>query len=397
MRVEIAQKGAAAVRRGHPWLFREALLRPPRDLEAGAVVELVHGAEVLGAGLWDPISPIAVRVHERPDAGRGGRVPRLDVGSFARRIEAALARREALFRSGHTTAFRLVNGEGDRIPGLVVDRYEHVAVVRTDGDAIAAWTDRLVPVLAKALAPRGVRSITLRDTQERDARSAKTSLLHGEPAPERLTILEHGMKMEVDLARGQKTGAFLDQRENRLRVRSLAAGRRRALNLFSYAGGFSLAAALGGTKEVVSVDVAAGAHATAQKSFRANDLDPGAHRFVTADAFDWLEKAAAGGERFDLVVSDPPSFAPNERALPKALAAYARLHRLCAAVLAPGGVFCAASCSSHVGLEAFLATLDDAALGRGDLVVQGTFGPPEDHPTLASFPEGRYLKMVVLA
>ena len=117
---------------------------------------------------------------------------------------------------------------------------------------------------------------------------------------------------------------------------------------------------------------------------------------MTADAFDWLEKAATRDERFDLVVSDPPSFAPNERSVGRALAAYARLHRLCAAVLAPGGVLCAASCSSHVGLEEFLGTLDDAALGRSDLVVRGAYGPPADHPTLAAFPEGRYLKLVEL-
>jgi 23S rRNA (cytosine1962-C5)-methyltransferase len=394
MRLDIAAKAAAAVRRGHPWVYREAITRPPRDLDAGEVVEIVAGAEPLGLGLWDPGSPIAVRLHERPDPRRGGRAPRLDVGSFKRRLEAAVARRDALLASGATTALRLVHGEGDRVPGLVVDRYAHVAVVRTDGAAIAAWIDRLVPVLAALLGGRGVTSIALRDGGE--AAGSRMRWLHGDDPPAAIRVRENGVEMDVDLARGQKTGAFLDQRDNRLRVRTLAAGRARALNLFSYAGGFSIAAALGGARHVTSVDVAAGAHATAQKTFRANGVDPGAHAFVTADAFDWLEKAAARGDRFDLVVSDPPSFAPNERSVGRALAAYARLHRLCAAVLAPGGVLCAASCSSHVGLEAFLGTLDDAALGRSDLVVRGAFGPPADHPTLAAFPEGRYLKLVEL-
>jgi 23S rRNA (cytosine1962-C5)-methyltransferase len=397
MRVDIAAQAAHSVRRGHPWVFRAAIARPPRDLASGSVVDVAAGGEVLGSGLWDASSPIAVRIHERADAKRGGRVPHVDEGSFGKRIGAALKKRDALFGAkadGPTSAFRLVNGEGDRVPGLVVDRYGHVAIVRTDGDAIAEWLDRIVPLLAKALRERGVSAIGVRAATS--GQDSKVDDVWGEPVPERTLVREHAMKMEVDLARGQKTGAFLDQRENRRRIREIAAGKR-VLNLFSYAGGFSLAAAMGGASRVTSVDVAAGAHATAQRSFRANDLDPAKHAFVTADAFDWLEKTAAKGEQFDVVISDPPSFAPSEKAVPRAIAAYQKLHRLCAAVLAPGGRLAAASCSSHVDMNAFLGTLDDTAVGRSDLVVQDTFGPPADHPTLAAFPEGRYLKLVLLA
>jgi 23S rRNA (cytosine1962-C5)-methyltransferase len=204
------------------------------------------------------------------------------------------------------------------------------------------------------------------------------------------------MSMEVDLGRGQKTGAFLDQRENRARVRELSGSAGRALNLFSYAGGFSIAAALGGAERVTSVDIASGGHASAQRSFRENGVDPSAHEFVTADVFDYLERARRSGQRFDLVISDPPSFAPSEKARPRALAAYRKLHGAAAAVVAEGGVLCAASCSSHVTLDDFLSTLDDAALGRSDFVVREIHGQPADHPTLAAWPEGRYLKMVVL-
>ena len=378
-------------------MFRAAIARPPRDLTSGSVVEVAAGGEILGAGLWDASSPIAVRLHERADAKRGGRVAHLDEGSFSKRIGAALKRRDAMFGSkgdGPTTAFRLVHGEGDRVPGLVVDRYAHVAIVRTDGDAIADWLDRLVPLLAKMLGERGVSCVAVRTAGS--GNETKVEDAWGEPMPERIEILEHGMKMEVDLARGQKTGAFLDQRENRRMMREAAKGKR-VLNLFSYAGGFSIAAALGGATRVTSVDIASGAHATAQRSFRANGIDPGKHAFATADAFDWLEKTAAKGELFDLVISDPPSFAPSEKAVPRAIAAYQKLHRLCVAVLAPGGRFAAASCSSHVDMNAFVGTLDDAVLGRHDLVVQETFGPPADHPTLAAFPEGRYLKLAMLA
>jgi len=169
------------------------------------------------------------------------------------------------------------------------------------------------------------------------------------------------------------------------------------LNLFSYAGGFSLFAALGGASHVTSVDIASGAHASAQSSFRLAGVDPRAHAFVTADAFAFLAEAKRRGMFWDLVVSDPPSFASSEKSLPRALAAYRSLHRACADVLAPGGVFCAASCSSHVDAENFLATLDDAATNRTDLRLLEHYGAPPDHPTLPAWPEGRYLKFAVLA
>src|SRR5262249_55188048 len=150
---------------------------------------------------------------------------------------------------------------------------------------------------------------------------------------------------------------------------------RRTLNLFSYAGGFSIRAALGGASHVTSVDIASGAHATAQESFRLNDLDPAAHAFVTADVFVFLESAKKDGRRFDLVISDPPSFAPNEKSKPRALAAYRKLHRACVEVLAPGGLLCAASCSSHVDAELFLSTLDERATGRPFRLLS-LHGPP---------------------
>jgi 23S rRNA (cytosine1962-C5)-methyltransferase len=381
---------ASAVRRGHPWVFREGVARAPRELSTGDSIPLVdeHG-EPLGAALWDAASPIAARVFDRAPATR------VDVASILRRFEAALARRAELFPDGSgTTAFRVCNGEGDRLPGLVVDRYADVGVVRLDGAILDPWLDRLAGPLADALARRGVRTLAVRVAAEDGA--SKLRVLRGPEPPDRVVVLESGMRMEVDLARGQKTGAFLDQRDNRARVRALAKGRARVLNLFSYAGGFSVAAALGGARHVTSVDVAAAAHATAQRTFRENGLDPSAHAFVAADAFVFLDKARARGERFDVVVSDPPSFAPSERALPRALAAYRKLHAQVAAVLAEGGVLCAASCSSHVDMDDFLSTLDDAALGRDDLRVRATHGPPEDHPSLPAWPEGRYLKLVVL-
>lgn len=390
MALRITRAAAAAVRRGHPWVYREGVLRPPKALATGASVEVAdeEGA-FLARGLWDAASPIAVRLF---DHTRG---PALEAGALAAAIVRAIERRDGRFDEA-TTAYRLCNGEGDRVPGMVIDRYGDVAVLRLDTDA---WEPHLAVVaraITRPLADRGVRSIARRVGAD-GAGAKKIEALVGPEPPDRVLVRERGVAMEVDLSFGQKTGAFLDQRENRARVRALAAGRSRALNLFSYAGGFSIAAALGGASRVTSVDVAAAAHATAQRTFRANGVDPAAHTFVSADVFAFLDQARARGDRFELVISDPPSFAPSERAKPKALASYRRLHAAAAAVLAPRGVLCAASCSSHVSAEDFLATLDDASLGRSDMRLVDLFGQPEDHPSLPAWPEGRYLKLAILS
>ncbi len=374
------------MRRGHPWVYREGFVHPP-DVDSGTVVSLVDEDNApLGVGLYDASSPIAARVFalEGP----------LDAPRLLAILERAFQRRD-VFITPNTTAYRLCNGEGDHMPGMVIDKYGHVAVVRLDGEHLVSWLDTLVPPLFKTLASRGITSLVLRRARD-EAGDKRTRTLAGVEPPDRLIVYEHGMAMEVDLAHGQKTGAFLDQRDNRLLIRSLGRERTRVLNLYSFAGGFSVAAALGGAKQVTSVDVASGAHASAQRSFRENKLDPTAHAFVTADAFAFLEAAARRGDRYDLVISDPPSFAPNEKTKPRALGAYRKLHAALGRVLHPRGVLCAASCSSHISMEEFVGTLDAQTLGRDDLSVVSIHGHAPDHPTLAAWSEGRYLKMVVL-
>ena len=377
--LEVRTTAARALRRGHPWAFKDQLTGAIPA--AGDEVFLRDAQGPIGHGVADPSSPIAVRVWTLGEA-------RVDDALAEDRVARALAWRASLF-GADTTAYRLVHGEGDRAPGFVVDRYADVAVLRPDGDGAAARVPWFVRALWPALRRIGVRALALR------APGAEPRAIEGD-VPDTIDVVERGVPFRVDLRSGQKTGAFLDQRENRARVRGLASGRR-VLNLFSYAGGFSLSAALGGATHTTSVDVAARAHATAQQSFRLAGVDPAAHAFVTSDAFAFLEEARRKGERWDLVVSDPPSFAPSEKAKAGALASYRRLHRACAAVLAPGGVLCAASCPSHVDEAAFVATLDDEALGRSDLSLRETFGPPADHPCLPAWPEGRYLKFAVMS
>lgn len=377
----VSDTAARAVLRGHPWVYRDALDGVLAAYEPGDVVELkAESGAFLARGYLDPESPIAARVLTLDERTR------VDESLALRRLDAAIALRKTMLAGQSTDAYRLCNGEGDGLPGLVIDRYGDWAVLRTDGQAATSWAKRLRPALFARLAREGVLGLAMRE------RGAEVDLgWAGDRLPDALFVTEHGMLMEVDLAQGQKTGAFLDQRENRRRVREMAKGRR-VLNLFSYAGGFSLAAALGGASEVTSVDIAAGGHASAKRSFHENGIDAAKHRFITSDVFVFLETARAKGQRWDLVISDPPSFAPSERAKLKALSAYRKLHTACLEVLSPGGIFCAASCSSHVQADDFIATLD----GHPGLKLCELHGQPPDHTTIPAWWEGQYLKFAVL-
>jgi 23S rRNA (cytosine1962-C5)-methyltransferase len=401
----VVRAASEEVRRGHPWVWRTAVKTGLERVRAGEVVELrtAEGAS-LGYGIAEPESPIAVRVWVTSGASAGtGSAPLLDGALVDTRLASAFALRERVFADGSTTAYRLLHGEGDRMPGFVVDRYANVAVLRLDGAGAEAFADVVVPRLWAALPRIGVTTLVRREADGAKGQAGpqtKFSLLYGAEPAATIEVKEHGVPFVVDLARGQKTGAFLDQRENRKRVEELVRGlprQKRVLNLFSYAGGFSLRAAIGGATKVTSVDIATAAHATAQASFKLAGVDAKVHETVTADAFAFLAEAKKAKRTWDLVVSDPPSFAPSEKALPRAVQAYRALHRACADVLADGGIFCAASCSSHVDGRTFAETLDDTALGRSDLRLVRMDGPGEDHPTLPAWPEGRYLKFAVLA
>jgi 23S rRNA (cytosine1962-C5)-methyltransferase len=373
--------------RGHPWVWREAIAAGLDGTSPGEEVQVIApGGVPVGRGLADPESPIAIRMWTH------GKEP-IDERLWQARVAAAILLRSVSLEGTDTDAYRIIHGEGDRLPGLVVDRYGPVAIVRADGEAAAARVPQLVDAVWPLVQSLGVKSVALRSGARGEA--LRVESLRGPPPPDTVRVTEHGVPFVVDIAGGQKTGAFLDQRDNRRRVGQLAHGRR-VLNLYSYAGGFSVCAAMGGASHVTSVDISPRAHAAAQNNFRAAGLEPRAHAFAVADVQGYLDGARARRERWDLIVSDPPSFAASERAMPRALSAYRALHRACVEVLAPEGLFCPASCSSHVDINAFLATLDDAALGGRALRVLELHGAGPDHPCLAAFPEGRYLKFAVL-
>jgi 23S rRNA (cytosine1962-C5)-methyltransferase len=387
-RVVLRKNLGRAIRRGHPWIYRDAVTAPD-DLRDGALVFVVDAdRKAVARGFWDARSPIAVRVLATADEARAVG-PDVDAAIDAR-LGAALERRLAFIDRGETDAFRWVHGEADRLPGIHVDLYGAAAVVRADGAGARAFYRDLPARLAAAARARGLALAGVIERGQRDDAGAETSW--GTVPGGELEVRENGVRFGVDLEHGQKGGLFLDQRDNRALVRTLASGRR-VLNLFGYTGGFSIYAALGGAVETTTVDVAAPAIDAARRNFARNGLPLERAHLRAEDAFAFLERAAAEGARWDLVISDPPSFAPSERALPAALGAYTRLHRLCTAVTAPGGTLCAASCSSHVHADAFLETVSAGARAAGrTFTLVELRGAAACHPSLPAFPEGEYLK-----
>jgi 23S rRNA (cytosine1962-C5)-methyltransferase len=381
-----------AIERGHPWIYDRAVARAPAGLQPGELVAVVHGRERLAVAYADPGRAIAARVLElhadariderwvRERAARAGQ---------CRRVNPGLA---------HTNAFRAIHGENDFMPGLVVDVYDDTGVVVFDGLAAATFWSPYLDAVLSGLATAGIELARLWALPIKAARgvSQYAGAVRGHAPAEVIVIHEHGAEFEVDVRRGQKTGLFLDQRDNRRLVGELAAGAR-VLNLFAYTGGFSVHAALGGARRVISVDSAAPAMAAAARNFARNGLDPEQHEFVAGDAFAFLEQARDRGERYDLVILDPPSFAPSERTRARGLSAYRTLNGLALAIVEPGGLFMSASCSSHVTEADLIGVVGQAALqSRRRVRILDIRGAASDHPVLPAFPEGRYLSFLVL-
>ncbi|HWO24592.1 MAG TPA: class I SAM-dependent rRNA methyltransferase [Kofleriaceae bacterium] len=389
MRWQLTKPLRAAIRAGHPWIYDRALAPPPRGLAAGDLVTITDADGPVATALADPGAPIRARILDAPGAV-------IDAGWVRTRVEAAAARRARDPLLVGCTGRRLVHGEADGCPGLVVDAYADTAVIVFDGAAAAAfWRGYMDAVLAglarggAELAHAWIRGARRRGGPAEPHGPAAPGPARGDP-PAEIVIAEDEARFAVDVRAGQKTGFFLDQRENRRLIRRHAAGAT-VLNVFSYTGGFSLHALLGGAARVTSVDLAAPAMRGLEQNLALSELSGAAHEAVVADAFELLARAAQQGRRWDLVIVDPPSFAPSERARPAALTAYRKLAAAALAVVEPGGRFALASCSSHVTEQDLLETVT----GIASLRARAITGAASDHPVLPAFPEGRYLKFLL--
>lgn len=383
------------MRGGHPWVFAESIKEQNREGATGELAVIFdRNDKFLAVGFYDPDSPIRVRILHV------GKPIKIDAAFWKSRLEAAFAKRATMFDE-NTTGYRCVHGENDGFPGLVIDRYGETLVLKI---YTTAWRDRvgdILPLLVgidvrrftlnfagssnkdQNLLP-SIPTIVLRTSRTLNA--ADVEVLHGKiDGP--VQFLENGLRFEADVLRGQKTGFFLDQRENRKIVETLARDRD-VLNAFSFSGGFSVYAARGGARSVADLDISAHALASARRNFALNKLQNVRHETIQADTFEFL--AAKPARRFGLMILDPPSLAKRESEKAGALRAYRKLVASALPWLAPNGILVAASCSAHVTPEEFFSTVLSASKLKE---IRRTENPP-DHP--ASFPEARYLKCIYL-
>jgi 23S rRNA (cytosine1962-C5)-methyltransferase len=394
LRLRITAAAENYIRSGHPWVFADSVRGQNRDGVSGELAVIYDRRDkFLAAGLFDPDSPIRVRVLH------AGKPLALDAAWWTARLDAAVQRRAGLF-DARTTGYRLINGESDGWPGLVLDRYGDTLVLKL---YTAAWLTRLDDITAlfhERLQPERIVLRLSRNIQRAaehfDRGRHDGEMLCGPAVTEAVIFSENGIRFEADVLRGQKTGFFLDQRENRREVGELARGRE-VLNAFSFTGGFSLYAARGGAKSVTDLDLSPHALAAAGRNFQLNSIDPAVtgcrHECVQADAFEWL----AGGDarKFGLVVLDPPSFAKREDERAGAIRAYARLVRYGIQKLARNGLLLACSCSAHVSAEEFFGAVREAAMNSGRRFIElKTTRHAPDHP--ATFKEADYLKGIFL-
>jgi 23S rRNA (cytosine1962-C5)-methyltransferase len=374
-----------SLRRRHPWIFSGAVEKAGG--KAGETVEVVDaGKKFLARAAYSPKSQIRARVWTFDPKEE------VDAAFFRHRIQKALALREALPAAKHTNALRLVNGESDGLPGLVVDRYADVLVAQFLAAGVERWRDPILDLLMELSGAAAIYERSDAEVRKLEGLEARTGFARGNRNAARCPIIEYGLNFRVDVEQGQKTGFFLDQRENRNRVRALAAGRE-VLDGFSYTGGFSIAALAGGATRVTAVESSKDAIQIAKENLAANPLDASRVEFIQADVFAHLRKLRDGAARFGLIVLDPPKFAPGAAQVKKAARAYKDINLWALKLLAPGGLLATFSCSGGVSPELFQSIVAGAALDAGaDAKIVERFTAAADHPVALEFPEGEYLK-----
>lgn len=373
---------------GHPWVYSNAIDRVEGKADPGSIVSLAdHDGRLIGRGTYNPRSQIAVRLLTRAEDP-------VEAQFFVRQLRSAQALRAALdLPNDRTNAYRLVNSEGDGLPGLVVDVFGDAVAYQVSTLGMALWRDEIAAAIEEVVHPKTIYEVAAGSFAEVEGFAAETRVVHGEPRAQ-VPCQEDGIRLEAEPLAGQKTGLFLDQRPSRARVGQVvsAAPKRfgRVLDCYAYAGGFSLQAARAGATEITAVDSSSRAIGRIEAHAAANGAQI---RAIESDTFRFLETATP--RSYDLVIVDPPKFAKARKDLEAATKGYERLNALALTACAPGAILVSCSCSQNVGLEDFERILAAGARQAGrEVRILDRLGPGPDHPLPPGFTEGQYLKVV---
>ena len=378
----VSSKGARRWQQGHPWIFRSDIVRRP-DAPAGAVRVHDTRGKPLGVALWSPRSEISLRLLDR-DAGA-----RIDAAWWHERIHTCVVRRTSLL--SEATAYRLVHGEGDALPSLICDKYDRWVVVQIMSAGLDAFRAEIAQALVDVVRPDGILARNDVPLRKKEGLPLESELLHGD-VPGNIEVEEHGVRYLAAPWDGQKTGAFLDQRENRAFIGERARGR--ALDCFSYHGSFALHLARR-AERVIAIDASSAALERAKENFALNGLDN--VTVLEANAFEYLKDRERARERFETIVLDPPAFAKTRASVPAAIRGYKEINLRAMRLLATGGLLFTASCSFHLTKPLFLQMLVDAAADSGRrMALRDLRGQPLDHPEVLTIPETGYIKGALL-
>ncbi|MCK6508752.1 class I SAM-dependent methyltransferase [Myxococcota bacterium] len=385
--VRLKTAGERSVERRHPWLFTGALDKIEGKPKSGETVGVLNTkGEILGFGAYSPQSQIAVRMwHHSPARG-------VDHAFFMERFRAAITMRSKVLPPDAQGACRLIYGESDGFPGLIVDRYGDYLVMQCLSAGAEFWKRAWAEMLQSLLEVRGVFERSESDVRKKEGLDQVTGVLKGEAPPNPLTIEEGGLRYLVDVYEGHKTGFYLDQRANRAMLRSLVQGAE-VLNCFAYTGGFGLSALKGGAAHVTQIEASAKALEVARQHVAFNGFDAQRSTLIEGDVFAELRRFQKEQRMFDVIVLDPPKFAESKAQLDRACRGYKDINLQAFKLLRPGGLLLTFSCSGQMTTPLFQKIVADAALDAGRTAqILRRLEQDVDHPTLLSFPEGTYLK-----
>ncbi len=388
IKITVITKRLGPVLARHPWVFSGALKSIPEGLECGIPVTLTdETGKFLAGGYFNSYSQIAVRLWSFDEKEE------VDQKFFELRIKNALEIREKFVLDKNTDACRIIYGENDFIPGLIVDKYGDYLSVQFHNRGIEFWKEQIISALIKIFKPKGIYERSDMKARGIEGAEKQVGLLFGK-VPEKVEIKENSLKFWVDIMTGQKTGFFLDQRDKRLALQKYVKDKK-VLNCFSYTGGFSIYAAVAGAKKTVSVDASQTAIEIAKENFKLNKLDLKKNEFEVCDVKEYLNRSETAKENFDVIILDPPAFIKDRHKIKEGIVGYKKINEAAMRILPQGGILVSASCSAHLSLVDFRYMLANSAgrVGR-NLQILETFTHGLDHPEIAAYTEGEYLKVI---